>query len=120
MLAPELDLTKLDFPTDALTVKQLRQLFPKSFDHTNQQEKLPRIPPLLADERGVAEFAFAEALGRLSPDAQADHYNCKQELVKDYVRYGMATGPQQARQLIRDLEAAAAELARQHMPGKRR
>jgi hypothetical protein len=129
--APILDFTQIAFPSDRLTVKDLRRDAPGCFDLT-APEHLPEregflqrqsieytLGGIINTERELAAIAFFAALGtsplesfgKLGPrDFAAE---C---LANDYVRLGLASGQHHAEQLIRDFEQAAADQARKHLP----
>jgi hypothetical protein len=63
---PEINLTKIAFPSDRLTVKMLRERLPQYFDNPARN---PRVDSgewgaMLGFERYVAKLAFDDALGK--------------------------------------------------------
>jgi hypothetical protein len=121
---PHLDFTKIDFPTDRLTIQAVRQRFPDALDAEapGQHMDLEKIelPAMLRIERNLAKWAFDAALGK-SPfkpgSGPVGLLDIARYKVGDlYVRYGLAKGTHHAEQLIRAFEQAAADQARQHMP----
>jgi hypothetical protein len=112
---PYFDSRKIAYPTDQLTVKQLRQLYPDDFDKDGGAGG-PGCPldgecqAILAFERRVAYAAFLAAVGE--PVRRYEREFERDALVKAYIKCGLATGKHEAKELIRTFEQAAAEQAR--------
>jgi hypothetical protein len=110
---PHIDLLKIDFPTDRLTIKAIRQRFPViDADRLNDFDDI-ELPGLLSLERDLAKAAFDAVFGRRTVLMSGEE---KGMLARVYARYGLASGPQHARQLIRAFQQAAADQAREHLP----
>jgi hypothetical protein len=110
---PHIDLLKVGFPTDRLTIKAIRQRFPRIdagrlYDFDNIE-----LPGMLSLERDLATAAFDAVLGRRTVAMSGEE---EEMLARVYARYGLASGPQHAGQLIRAFQKAAADQARQHLP----
>jgi hypothetical protein len=118
-----LDYSAIQFPSDSLSVKDLRRLFPKAFDVPVTEAWVGRIRDaafhmhesldaalgnVLDAEREVAERAFQSALGsdprKWSLAAADEVRDC---LAADYVRTGIAAGEHQAQEFIRNIERQA-------------
>jgi hypothetical protein len=120
---PLIDLTRIAFPTDRLTVKELRERNPLDFDRLDKKDGSPKsteenFHTVLDCEREVAWRAFRAALGqpvRISPIAE----ETRPIVMREYVRLGLATGPHHAEQLIRNVEAQAAAQAKGYGPPPR-
>jgi len=128
-LQAQIDFTMLNFPSDILTMKDLRRLYPEGFQHAKGFS--PHHVPFFEERRGETFFtlvgferllalnAFDRALGRL---AEEDTATTREDIAKYldefYIRAGIAPGPAAARQLLRNLETAAADQAFRHVPGK--
>jgi len=114
---PRLDLTRIDFPSDRITIKNLRQLSPQAFDPRSKEwadfEDDLELPGFLRLERDLANAAFDAVLGRRTVVMSGEEVEMLAAL---YVRYKLASGPHHAEQLIRSFEQAAAEQARQITP----
>jgi len=122
-LPPIIDLERIDFPSDGLTIRTLRRTHIEDFDvHlTNSFFRNPdrwsadaTIGLMIFTERFLATDAFEAALGLprtadLSPDDRKAHF---EELEAFYIRYGLAEGPAAAREKIRGIERQAVEQAR--------
>lgn len=117
---PQLDLTKIAFPTDRLSIKELRKLYPAEFDAEalTQFNHRPaaELNATFSVERAVAKAAFEATLGRASPQAQNEYAMDREELADSLVQYGLASGPHQAEQLIRNIEAQAVAQAKAFGP----
>ena len=75
---------------------------------------------MLGFERLLASYAFDQALGRpVKEGVFTPRDDLWEHLEALYTTFHISQGPQQARQMLRDLESAAAEQARQHIPGRR-
>jgi hypothetical protein len=112
---PQLDLSKISFPTDQITIQGLRSLFPHLFDtggtiHFFRDAKDNLLAPMMQDERDLARRAFDEAAGNAPEDA--DWELARADLIKNYVAYKVARGPSHGEQLIRSFERQATEQAR--------
>ncbi len=128
-----IDLTKIAFPSDAISIRNLRQLFPGEFDGIEDIASMPFqdrdegvagwINQILFGERDLAAKAYAEVKARATVTNWAPHSDWKEErqaqmdeLVALYQEAGLATGPHQAKQIIERFLLAAAGQARQHFP----
>ena len=135
---PQLDLPKIAFPTDRLSIQDLRKLFPHRFDKLNQSGEPAMVQYfqdasssgsetliwMLNREREIAGWAFNLALGR--PAAQREDENnpeyqrsVKEEFAQSLIDYGLASGPHHAEQQIRDIEAQAIDQAKAFGPPSR-
>jgi hypothetical protein len=116
-----IDLTTVDFPSDLLTIKALRGLFPDKLNlYPSEFYDFDEIelPAMLEFERSLASRAFNAILGK-SPQGSLESGEAEEDremLAAIYTRYGMASGPHHAEQLIRAFEQSAAEQARRHAP----
>ena len=120
-----LDLADIKFPSDAITIADLRKLRPMSFDFGFAPEDAdqPRfffeadhgqqagdvLGGMLFAERSVAVTAYAKAEGL--PPREEDYISLREALIEAYQRYKIASGPQHAEQLVRDIEQQAATLS---------
>ena len=122
-------LATLDFPSDRLTLGTLRRRFPQSFDEAdshdlssvpfiddndsrNPSERLrQRLYELLDGDRQVALNALVQAEGSTRPDWMYTPEEERERLIQLYQEFGLAEGPEHAKQLVRGLESAAAALA---------
>ena len=68
---------------------------------------------MLSLEHDLATAAFDAVLGRRTVDITVED---RRMLGKVYIRYGLASGPHHAKQLIRAFQQAAADQAREHLP----
>jgi hypothetical protein len=118
---PQIDFTRIDFPSDSLTIQAVRRRFPEALDGkaagTHLDLEKIDLPGMLRIERTLAKEAFEVALGKKPrfPGALGDVARYSASEV--YVRYGLASGDHHAQQLIRAIEQAAARQAREHMRG---
>ena len=95
---PHIDLLKIAFPTDNLTIKAIRQQFPEIDGDRLYDFDDIELPGMLSLERDLATAAFDAVLGRRTVDITVED---RRMLGKVYVRYGLASGPHHAKQLIR-------------------
>jgi hypothetical protein len=121
---PKIDFTKIDFPSDGLTVKTLRKVhpdqidadaFPSLFSQGNRGSADNLLGNLLHDERTIAEAAFNGALGKPPHEflGKQELQSYADELSDIYTQYGLATGKHHAQELIRGIEAQGIAQARQ-------
>jgi hypothetical protein len=120
---PVIDFSLIAFPTDRLSVQDMRRLYPHGFDLTVDDDALGEIREgtyyrrrsldvILGDlvdvEREVAERAFYRALGGHRPDRLCGNPDeavlC---LVNGYIQFGLASGEHHVDQLVRDIENQA-------------
>ena len=125
------DCRQLSFPSDKLSIKDLRRLFPHEFDDPPsvtfffETGRPGTLADLLHAERCIAEYAFGhgDRVG-LTPLEKGTTYAEKtskageeekrlytQDLVRLYQKYGLASGPETAQELVRSIETSAAPLA---------
>jgi hypothetical protein len=116
--APRLRLALLQFPTDALTIGDLRRAQPKLFS----EEGLFRdfdIGPIysldaitfMRSERILAQKAFAVAAGLPDPWPKEDRGVEIEDLNRYYVQMGLSHGLRETGQMVRAFEKAAAQQA---------
>lgn len=126
----DLDFRNIRFPSDGITVRRLRELHPDLFDHgyhagggaqpvyllrpEEAGHVTDRLGNLLFIERFVVASAYAAAERIDPPEGEPDALI--EELSNLYLRYGLASGPQHAAQLIRDLETAGRQLSSARAP----
>ena len=111
----QLDHVGMQYPSDNVTMGQLRARFPELFNgkaiYSNRLSSLTLdIVGTMALEQALAEKAFAKAAGLPDPDPDplVSRREAMRMLNEDYRRYGISSGPQQTRELVRSFEAAAA------------
>jgi len=126
---PSIDLGAVEFPSDALTVKRLRQSFPSKFDEGNPQDgygyfffpfgdekpvHLVELHNLLSAERTVAEYAYLNVLDPYPSETCDDEYReydheARKQMEHLYVDFKLADSPETARLLIRHVEEQGAQ-----------
>lgn len=133
---PRIDFRSAEFPSDALSVKRLRHLFPAGFDNEDQRplgdicatffyplgadrpEHLVRLGDLITNERIVAFGALLRALypdSRVRPFDKEDHQAvalAKRRLEESYQYFKLADSPESARLLIQQVEDQGTQQAR--------
>jgi hypothetical protein len=118
---PRIDFADVEFPSDVLSFKRLRTIFPALFDQgrlkdgfghffypmgTEKPGHLVQLNDLLSAERMVAEYAFLRAI-ETSPNEllDAECHECadiaRKELETFYQVFKLADSPETARLLIR-------------------
>lgn len=117
---PQIDFTELDFPSDRLTIRMLRDAKPSGF----AQEELRFFEPgggyeglatTLGLERELARRAFDEHVGFIDPerDAHGDRSELIDILSASFERYGLSPGVVATEEMVRRLETAAVAQAKQ-------
>jgi hypothetical protein len=132
-----IDLGAIEFPSDALTIKRLRQSFPYFFDvgmlsdgwnnygsfflplGDENPRHLLQLNNLLSAERAVAEYAYLNALDPYPSetcDEEIHEYNveARMHLAELYVDFRLADSPETARLLIRHIEEQGAQQGKAH------
>jgi hypothetical protein len=115
---PQIDYGRIDFPSDRVTLKQLRAknvILPLDGAHLEDmhvwEKDFARLGFLR--ERG-ARTEMETLQGEMDAVAQADvGASAREHLSAYYVRFGIADGPETAEQFIRRLEAEGAAQSRQ-------
>jgi hypothetical protein len=110
-----LDFAALPLPSDRVTLGMLRRRQPTVFDRLSDWRIPADLLEILATvhlENIVARRAFAAECKQPDPLPTEDRRELIRMLNDDYQRYGISSGMQETRQLIRDLEAAARQQAR--------
>jgi hypothetical protein len=123
------DYTLIRFPSDRLTIGTMRRLHPNYFDVERAPfERALAITPdedsVDVDEPQIGQILFIERMLALNAFEQVhqqfttanfmgskDKPGFVDDLVKFYVRYGIASGRKSALELIRDIETQAASQA---------
>jgi len=98
------------FPSDRITLGQIRKRYPFLFDHeTGHQYSFDYIEPVGTQgaELALAERAFAASLGLPDPHPDDTRQELLHMLNADYVRWGISSGLQQTRLFVSELEASA-------------
>ena len=118
---PLLDISRLKFPSDAITVKAVRDaLNPEGLFDTRKENLFEGLEACVITERQIAQNAFDAALKGLKPNrsgkADLDSALQRREMVTgldyDYQRFGLSKGARQTVELIRGIEAQAVDQAR--------
>ncbi|MCA9040730.1 MAG: hypothetical protein KDA65_10315 [Planctomycetaceae bacterium] len=120
-----IDFRGTDFPSDRLTIRQLRELEPDLFDQGFQREESVQplyffqedhtengIGSLLFLERLNATWAYAKAKGIDGPK-DWDRETYRDELIDFYRKFKLASGIKHAEELVRDVERQGVQLAQQ-------
>jgi hypothetical protein len=128
--SPEVDVTKIDFPSDGLTIKAIRRRWPESVDARRDDPYRHGIPMpfaspvgellhnMLVMERDLAKTTFGLEFG-MEPEidyAGDDIKLLSDDLSKLYVEIGIATGQHHADQIIRSIQSQVVAQARQYLP----
>jgi hypothetical protein len=121
---PDLDLSKFDFPTDMLTIKDLRLLYPghldnrsvTSMDQLREGSVYEKLAALISEERIIAIDIYDQARGKKRPFSLrgADLKSALEELAEEYIKFGLASGPAHAKQLARSVKSQALQQAERH------
>jgi hypothetical protein len=122
----QLDLTKIAFPTDRLSIKDLRKRFPAEFDGADERVQFSgtklgdELEATLQLERDIARWTFEVALGKASSDwVKKYEIDPREDVAKALIDYGLASGPHHAAQQIRDIESQAISQAKAFGPPSR-
>jgi hypothetical protein len=116
---PSLDLKAMLFPSDRITVSQMRRdqpnlfsekgLFgPRGYNHVLNLN----FRATMNSERILARKAFAAAAGQADPCPDNDRLELIMLLSDDYKRFGISSGIHQTRLLVREFETVATQQAK--------
>lgn len=111
---PGLDCSKIDWPSNRITVKQLRDAEPllyKGYLHAIPDGNMEVLRTLYRQERLAAERIYAKALGGDDPDPMVSRITILDWMEEIYPKYGICSGREQCKQLLRRIEDAAVEQA---------
>ena len=135
---PQIDFTRIEFPSDRLTIKMLRTAWPEGFDvdmpkgigayseeraHEYDRRSLDDFlgTGIIDAERRLAERAFKMARGQSVDEDR--RLKKKDELVgflsEEYKTSGLARGEHEAAAMLRRIEVQAEAQAREY-PGRPR
>jgi len=130
----EMDFRSAEFPSDALSIRRLRKLFPQNFDghgriadgyanndfffptDMEEPEHLLKLTQLICDERTVASAAYYKRYLDRHPELlnaeDLDHVDqSKGRLVEHYQLFKLADSPATARLLIQQVEEEGSKQA---------
>jgi len=131
-----IDLETIEYPSDTLSVKRLRQTFPAEFFDrgmisdgwnsygsfflpidTDEPLHLVQLHNLLSAERAVAEYAYLNVLYPYPSETCDDEIReydleARKHLEELYVDFRLADSPETARLLIRHVEEQGAQQAK--------
>lgn len=108
---PQLDLSKLRFPSDSITLGQMRADDPALFSKTSLEGLTATHVEAIAThwwEQMLARKAFSKAAGMPDLDTGTDMAFIVSTLNSAYRKYGLSSGMHQTRELAREIEIAAA------------
>jgi hypothetical protein len=124
-LPPQIDYSRIVFPSDRITVPYLRKAFPRRDSQDSPgffgMDMGEDIDTMMYLERGFARLGFASALGggeevtaELEAGFEGGLQDRRDDLADSYIQFKLADGPKTARQLIRAVQEAGAAQAREH------
>jgi hypothetical protein len=119
-----IDFAVIEFPSDALSVKRLRTIFPEKFENglltdgfgsffspidDRTPSHLVRLNDLLSAERTLADYAFYDAIDpypseTLDEECRWCADEARKELEQLYQEFKLADSPETARLLIQHVE----------------
>ena len=127
---PKIDFTKIDFPTDKVTIKDVRRAYKLSYDvwmedrianNGRDNEPTPvtldtHLHDLMDYERHFAENMFKKALGLHDPNLGYFGYaSAIESFSAQYIELGLASGDHQVSELVRGVERQAVAQANQYL-----
>lgn len=115
-----IDYTSISFPSDRITVRDIRKAHPDLIDvegdhFFGEPEAADTVGNVILLERLLARAAFEAALGKsgnVINERGLSRADCLEDLAPLYATYGVASGPEHTEQLVRDFEAQAAAQAK--------
>ncbi len=113
--APRLNLTVIDFPSDRITFGQIRRYEPDLLDEGNiLKSDLSALDVIAIHyiEQNWARKVFAKAAGLPDPEPGMARQDTVDELNRAYKEYGISSGLNETRELVRRFESAAAAQGR--------
>lgn len=107
---PGLDCSRIDWPSNRITAKQMRDAAPLLYNnlrYTLEHGDIEALGILYNFERLAAERVYARALGGRDPDAMAPRSMILEQMEDSYPKYGICSGKEQCKELLRKIEDAA-------------
>jgi hypothetical protein len=109
---PELDLNTILFPTDILTVGELRKREPGGYFHGNRAPKEfhpgdTHFSKIVLYEQDLATYVFRKVIGMPEELGDVSFMQHKRELCEMYVEYGIVSDLDKAVDLLRGIENQA-------------
>jgi hypothetical protein len=119
---PDIDFTTLDFPTDTISIKDMRRRHPDRFDvrrpeHADKTGSLyEKLSDLIFCERAFSANTYDQARGKYRNDGLygEDLEIVREGLAKDYIGFGLAAGRAQAEEFVRSVERQVLQQAERH------
>jgi hypothetical protein len=119
---PKLDFTSIPFPTDQLTIGDMRKedpdLFHGGYDSLSAPASHINALATCHIEHKLACRAYVKALGQSDPYPLHPRQDDVDALVDSYRKYGLSRGKNESLQLIERIESAARSQASQHIKGR--
>lgn len=119
----KLDLSKMEFPTDRITIGDMRRIDGHLFDAHPALHRVAAISigalATSSFEHRLAHKAFNQAAGLPDPEPTLDRDEVVAGLSADYQQYGLSGGKRESAELIRKIESAAADQAQGQSRGGR-
>jgi hypothetical protein len=123
----KIDFSTISFPSDKLTIRTIRALFPdRNAFAEHDLKQLPQIDAKIGGlwetfnlERRFAKYAFQKALtGRDNWEVPLNgrRHSCAEELARHYAALGIASGRVEIFRLIEEIEKQAAAQGLQLAP----
>lgn len=110
------DLSSIEFPTDRITLGQMRLLEPGLMSSGSAMAKQPLINAdaicTMAIEQRLAKQAWAQAIGMSGVDRLDERDEDLEHLNEIYKMYGLSSGENQTQEMVRRFETEAARLGR--------
>jgi hypothetical protein len=111
-----------DFPSDKLTVRELRRLHPEQLDRrepewaTHDNSLYAKLSELIFCERVFASNTYDQARGQYREGGiyEEDLELVREELAGVYIKFGLASGKVHAEELVRSVEREALQQAARH------
>ena len=116
----KIDFDRIDLPSSRLTLGQLRKRFPDRAGHVLEDEGM-RLDTLGEFERTAVAFGYASVLGKEAEGEvgrqciEPDKAQLVRSITEELVYYGLADGPLTAVEIVKGLEQAGAEMAREQL-----
>ncbi len=110
------DLSSIEFPTDRITLGQMRRLEPglmtSGREMANQHLINADAICTMAIEQRLAKQAWAQAIGMPGVDRLDEREDDLAHLNEIYTMYGLSSGENQTQEMVRRFETEAARLGR--------
>lgn len=124
--SPKFDISLIKFPSDELTLGNLRNLYPHAYGYLScsPEKWVKEVDKLLNHEGELAVITFEKCIGggtnyQILKDSGENMKDLIKGVVDLYVKFGLATGSHQGRELAKKVVTQVEKIATELIGNKR-